>query len=94
MLIKTRKVVSEKEKYQDEETGRVFTFTNVYENGFVEEREINVKDIVSFSTNKQVRLIGIDKLGLFPMTLKSWKETKKELARLGELQKFNYSKVR
>lgn len=54
--------------------------------------EINPKDISAFSTMKSIRLIGIGK-NLYPLTLKSWKQAKKELAKTDILQKLNYSKA-
>ena len=54
--------------------------------------EISPKDISAFSTMKSVRLIGIGK-NLYPLTLKSWKQVKKELAKTDILQKLNCSKA-
>lgn len=91
MKIKVRKVVEKVEKYQDEETGKIYTDKYNYENGFVEELEINPKDISAFSLNKSTRLIGVGK-NLYPLTLKSWKETKKELEKTGILSQLDFSK--
>ncbi|MGN1312211.1 MAG: hypothetical protein ACI4U4_04295 [Bacilli bacterium] len=48
-----------------------------------EEVEIELADINILSQNKSLRLIGIGKQGLYKMTLKSWKELKKELNKRG-----------
>lgn len=93
MKIKVRKIVTKKEKAIDENTGKEYEYTYQYENGYVNELEINPQEVTAFSTDKSIRLIGIEKQGLFPMTLKSWKETKKELAKCGVLQKLDYSKA-
>lgn len=93
MKIKTRKVVQETKYWIDEITGEKHKYIEKYENGFVNEMEIDPKDVTMFSDNKSLRLIGIYKKGMFPMTLESWKETKKELSKMGILQKFNYSRA-
>lgn len=71
---------------------KYFKYKVQYENGYVEELEINPIDVTAFSTNKTIRLIGVDK-NLYLLTLKSWKETKKELSKLGILQKLDLSKA-
>lgn len=91
MKIKIRKIVEETKKAFDENTNKYFKYTERYENGFVEETDIDPMDISAFSMMKSVRLIGIGK-NLYPLTLRSWKETKKELSRLGILTQLNYSK--
>lgn len=91
MKIKIRKIVEETKKAFDENTNKYFKYTEKYENGFVEEIDIDPMDISAFSMMKSVRLIGIGK-NLYPLTLRSWKETKKELSRLGILAQLNYSK--
>lgn len=92
MKIKVRKIAEKTLQYTDGE-GKTYTEKHQYENGYVEELEINPRDISVFSTMKSVRMIGIDK-NLYLLTLKSWKETKKELAKNGMLQRFNLSKAR
>ena len=91
MKIKVRKIVEKTLQYKDED-GKVYKLKHKYENGYVEEMEISPKDISAFSTMKSVRLIGIGK-NLYPLTLKSWKQVKKELAKIDILQKLNCSKA-
>lgn len=93
MKIQIRKIINEETKEFDEHTNRYYKIHNSYENGYVEEIEINdpAKEISAFSFDKSLRLIGIGK-NLYSMTLKSWKETKKELSKLSILQKFDLSK--
>lgn len=92
MKIKVRKIVEEVKTEYDENTKKYFKYKVQYENGYVEELEINPMDVTAFSTNKTIRLIGVDK-NLYSLTLKSWKETKKELSKLGILQKLDLSKA-
>lgn len=92
MKIKTRKIEEVLEKFVDEDDGKVYTFKRTYENGFVEENEIQLNDISAFSNNKSIRLIGIGK-NLYLLTLKSWKEVKKELVKSGLMQRFDLSKA-
>ena len=92
MTIKVRKVIEETKTAFDEHTKKYFKYKVQYENGYVEELEINPIDVTAFSTNKTIRLIGVDK-NLYSLTLKSWKETKKELSKLGILQKLDLSKA-
>lgn len=89
MNIKFRKIVEQKLQYKDED-GKVYKTKRLFENGFVEEKEINPAEITSFSLDKDVRMIGVNK-DRYMLTLESWKETKKELQNLGLLQKFNLS---
>ncbi len=91
MKIKVRKIVEEVKEAIDENTRKPFKYTERYENGFVDELEINPKDIGAFSSDKSIRLIGVGK-NMYKMTLASYKETKKALAKMNELQKFNHSK--
>ena len=92
MKIKVRKQIENVETCKDPYTGKTFKNTTVSENGFVEEMEINPVEITSFSSEKSIRLIGIDKK-LYPLTLKSWKETKKQLERTDVLERFNLEKA-
>lgn len=89
MNIKFRKIVEQKLQYKDED-GKTYKTKKLFENGFVEEKEINPAEITSFSLDKNVRMIGVNK-DRYMLTLKSWKETKNELQNLGLLQKFNLS---
>ena len=91
MKIQVRKIVEKTLQYKDED-GKVYKLKHKYENGYVEEIEINPMDISAFSTMKSVRLIGIDK-NLYYLTLKSWKEVKKELAKNGILQRLSLVKA-
>ena len=93
MKIKVRKQIENVETWKDPYTGKTFKNTTVLENGFVEEMEIDPRDINSFSFEKGIRLIGIGGK-LYPLTLKSWKEAKKELARTDFLRKFTLEKAR
>lgn len=92
MKIKIRKIVEETKKEFDENTKKYFKYTERYENGYVEELEVDPLDITAFSTIKSVRLIGVGK-NLYPLTLKSWKQTKKELSKLGILSQLDYSRT-
>lgn len=92
MKIKVRKITEKTLQYKDED-GEIYKETYSYENGYVEELEVDPKDVSAFSTMKSVRMIGIDK-NLYLLTLKSWKETKRELAKYGVLQRLNSSKAR
>lgn len=92
MKIKVRKIAEKTLQYTDED-GKVYTEKYQYENGYVEELEVDPKDVSAFSLMKSVRMIGIDK-NLYLLTLKSWKETKKELTKYGVLQRLNFSKAR
>lgn len=93
MKIQVRKQVTEELKEFDKAENRWYKTYNTYENGYVEEIEINdpAREISAFSFDKSLRLIGIGK-NLYPMTLKSWKETKKELSKLGLLSRFDLSR--
>lgn len=92
MKIKVRKQIENVETWKDPCTGKTFKNTTVSENGFVEEIEINPVEITSFSSEKSIRLIGIGKK-LYPLTLKSWKEIKKELFKTDFLRRFNLEKT-
>lgn len=92
MKIQTRKIVEEVKYWYDEITGEKHKYIDRFENGYVEEKEIDPKDISTFSMNKSLRIIGVGKK-LYPLTLKSWKQCKIELSNMGILQKFNYSKA-
>lgn len=92
MKIQVRKIAEKTLQYKDED-GKIYTEKYQYENGHIEELEIDPRDISAFSTMKSVRMIGIDK-NLYLLTLKSWKETKKELTKNGTLQRLNFSKAR
>lgn len=91
MKIQVRKIAEKTVEWKDN-LGKTHKEKVQYENGYAEEMEINPKDISAFSTMKSVRLIGIGK-NLYPLTLKSWKQAKKELAKTDILQKLNYSKA-
>ncbi len=91
MKIQVRKIAEKTVEWKDN-LGKIHKEKVQYENGYVEEMEINPKDISAFSTMKSIRLIGIGK-NLYPLTLKSWKQAKKELAKTDILQKLNYSKA-
>ena len=49
-----------------------------------EEVDFEVNDIVSFSTDKQLRLIGFG-MDIYKLTLKSYKQVKKELEKRGRI---------
>lgn len=87
MNIKFRKIVEQNLQYKDED-GKVYKTKRHFENGFVEKKEINPAEVTSFSLDKNMRMIGVNK-ERYMLTLKSWKETKNELQNLGLLQKFN-----
>lgn len=89
MNIKFRKIVEQNLQYKDED-GKVYKTKKQFENGFVEEKEINPAEVTSFSLDKNMRMIGVNK-DRYILTLKSWKEVKNELQNLGLLQKFNLS---
>jgi hypothetical protein len=91
MKIQVRKIVEETRKAFDENTQKYYKYKIAYENGYVEELEIEPKDVSAFSMDKSLRLIGIGK-NLYPLTLKSWKNAKKELTKFGVLQQLDYSK--
>ncbi len=91
MKIQVRKIAEKTVEWKDN-LGKIHKEKVQYENGYVEEMEINPKDISAFSTMKSIRLIGIGK-NLYPLTLKSWKQAKKELAKTDILQRLNYSKA-
>ena len=91
MKIQVRKIAEKTIEWKDN-LGKTHKEKFPYENGYVEEMEISPKDISVFSTMKSVRLIGIGK-NLYPLTLKSWKQVKKELAKTDILQKLNCSKA-
>ena len=91
MKIQVRKIAEKTVEWKDN-LGKIHKEKVQYENGYVQEMEINPKDISAFSTMKSIRLIGIGK-NLYPLTLKSWKQAKKELAKTDILQKLNYSKA-
>lgn len=92
MKIQVRKIAEKTIEWKDN-LGKIHKEKVQYENGYVEELEVDPKDISAFSTMKSVRMIGIDK-NLYLLTLKSWKETKKELAKYGVIQRLNFSKAR
>lgn len=91
MKIQVRKIAEKTVEWKDN-LGKIHKEKVQYENGYVEEIEINPMDISVFSTMKSVRLIGIDK-NLYYLTLKSWKEVKKELAKNGILQRLSLVKA-
>lgn len=93
MKVQTRKILTKEYKEFDEDDKKWIVITEPYENGYVEEIEINnpEKDITAFSLEKSVRIIGIGKK-LYPLTYKSWQLIKKELNKLGLLQRFQLTK--
>lgn len=91
MKIQVRKIAEKTVEWKDN-LGKIHKEKVQYENGYVEEMEINPMDISAFSTMKSVRLIGIDK-NLYYLTLKSWKKVKKELAKNGILQRLSLVKA-
>lgn len=93
MKIQTRKIAEKTLEYTDNITGKKEKVKESYENGFVEELEISLQDITAFNLNKKIRMIGILKQGTFLLTLKSWKELKKELTKSGLMSRFDLSKA-
>lgn len=91
MNIKTRKIVTKELTQKDENIGKIYKTSYSYENGFVEEHDINPRDIGAFSLDKSIRIIGVNK-DIYYLTLKSWKETKKELAKNGILDRLSLEK--
>lgn len=54
-----------------------------------EEIEIDVfNDINVLSMNKSLRLIGLNKNGLYKMTMKSWKTLKKHLNKTNQMWRY------
>lgn len=90
MKIQIIDIKTKKEKVIDAQTKRYYNQYTKVPTGVVKEMEINPEDINVFSMNKNTRLIGIDKK-TYRLTLKSYKETKKELERLGILKNFDLS---
>lgn len=93
MKIKVRKQIEQVETWKNSYTGKQEKNSTIVENGFVEEMEINPMEISAFSLNKSLGLIGIEK-NLYPMTLKSWKETKKELSKTDILRRLSAEKYK
>lgn len=91
MKIQVRKVLEKIEEWENPATHKVEKIKIPYENGFVEEMEINLSDISAFTGNKSTRLIGIGK-NLYPLTMKSWKEVKKTLSKSEVGRRFNLEK--
>lgn len=92
MKIKIRKVIEETRTAIDKITKKPYKYVYTYENGFVEEMDVDLfNDVNSFSLDKGLRLIGVNK-HLYPLTLKSWKEVKKELNSKGLMKRFDLSK--
>ena len=56
-----------------------------------EEIDIDLVDVGTFSTDKFLRLVGVDK-NLFRLSLKSYKELKKELSKRGILARLDLSR--
>ena len=46
-------------------------------------------DLTVFSSDKSLRLIGLNKKGLYKMTLKSWKALRKTLLKNGQMYLYN-----
>ena len=57
-----------------------------------EELELDLNEITAFSDNKQNRVIGLYKRGLFKLTSNSYKELKREMTKRGMIWRFDYSK--
>ena len=92
MKIQTRKIVEKKEKAFDPITKKPYEYTIQYENGFVEEKEVDLfNEVNAFSLDKGLRLIGVNK-DMYKLTLKSWKVIKKELIKSGLMSRFDLSK--
>lgn len=91
MKIQIRKFEEKIEEWENPITHKVEKTHIPYENGFVEEMSIEPRDISAFNTTKSIRLIGIGK-NLYYLTLKSWKNVKKELSKSGLLYRFDLSK--
>ena len=54
-----------------------------------EEIEIDVfNDVNCLSMNKELRLIGLNKNGLYKMTMKSWKTLKKHLNKTNQMYRY------
>lgn len=56
-----------------------------------EEIELDLGDVTAFSTDKELRLVGIDK-SMCRLSLASYKALKKEMSRRGLLNRFDASK--
>ena len=93
MKIKVRKQIEQIETWENPYTGKQEKNSTIVENGFVEEMEINPMEISAFSLDKSLRLIGIGRK-LYPMTLKSWKDTKKELSKTDILRRLSAEKYK
>ena len=91
MKIKTRKVVEEEKYWFDTNTKKKHKYVVNYENGYVEELEIDLNSISAFSTEKNSRIIGVEK-NIYLLTLKSWKEVKNALQKSGLMYRFNLEK--
>lgn len=55
-----------------------------------EELELDLNEITAFSDNKQSRVVGLYKRGIFKLTLQSYKDLKRELTNRGIIWRFNY----
>ena len=85
--------VYDKVEYIDELTKKKYfikEFLKANRNG-IAEVECNINDISTFSLDKRNRLIGVGK-NLYRLTLKSYKEVRKELTKKGVLYRFDASK--
>lgn len=91
MKIQVRKIAEKTLQYKDED-GKIYREKYQYENGYVEEMEIDPRDISAFSQMKSVRLIGIGK-NLYLLTLKSWKQIKKELQNSEIFHRLDYTRA-
>lgn len=56
-----------------------------------EEIELELGNITAFSTDKELRFVGIDK-SMYRLSLDSYKALKKEMSRRGLLNRFDLSK--
>lgn len=94
MKLKIRKIVEEERTAIDEITKKPYKYIYSYENGYVEELDVdlfNKDEVNAFSLDKSLRLIGVNK-DLYKLTMKSWKEVKKELYKYNLANRFDLSK--
>ena len=92
MKIYVRTIKERKETEVDPITKKKYEYTVQYENGHVDELEIDLAEVNALSLDKGIRLIGINK-DRYYLTLKSWKEIKKELLKSGLMSRLDLSKA-
>lgn len=90
MKVQIRETNTKKEEYFNKRLKKKVVKTTEYETGAIKEIEVNPQDINAFTIDKNSRLIGIDKK-IYKLTLASWKQVKKELDKLGLLNRFDLS---